>query len=333
MNNLISSLLDNESVIKIIKKYLTNFSKISDDNELIKSTCNLSLTKSISLYEDLNRIQKEALKSINFYLTLLDINIRSEMETLEYRIDLMNPDKFYDLYKDSFVELLANNVKTIHKGKIMYRARKGSHEIPFKDSKTFDKIHLYPFFGNDIKNPPINLTRAERFNREKYSYLYLANNFETALGETRPESGEICSVGKFACNSLIKLADLCKIKKLQEIVLRSNTQNWKAYYFSQFISDVVKEMGYDGIWYRSVQTNGYCAVVFDPELFSFVHDSESMIKIKPLKIKYLDLCSTKETTSFIVKCSKKYKNLPAPVYDKRVLKYIESKDDPDFIHK
>ena len=121
-----------------------------------------------------------------------------------------------------------------------------------------------------------------------------------------------------------------KSKKIEDLVLRSATKGWKIYYFSQFISDIARELGLDGIWYRSVQSNGECAVIFNPDVFPFLSHSEQIYRIKQNNLIFESLEDEKKSTSFIVKENKRLKDLNTSiVFDEDVLRYIESNNDAE----
>lgn len=328
MTNIVRILQANKNYTDILCKYINNFLSISNDEDLTRSTCDLSFGDLLSLFDDLSEFNEPKYSIVGIYLLSIDMEIRIRINELENEMNSTNPDMFLLKHKGDFIKILSNKMKIIRKGKCMYRSRKGCHEILFETNKIIQNYHNYPYFKDEISNPPIHLAKAERFNRDKYSYLYLANNINTALSEIRPEVEEICSVGKFIASKKLVLLDLTKSKKLEDLVLRSTTRSWKIYYFSQFISDIARELGLDGIWYRSVQSKGKCAVIFNPAVFSFVQHSEQMYKIKQNNLSVELLNEEKKNTSFIVKGSKQFEDNDTVVsYDNKVLNYIESNDD------
>ena len=328
MTNIISYLKNNYEINKILTKYFPDLESIKNEKELVEKTSDLDFVSMLLLYDELDSLYQPKTPMVGIFLLMLDMDIRFKIDQMEKEMESLNPDIFVKKYKDFFAKLISFKTKIIRKGKIMYRSRKGCYEILFISFGLTNNYHYYPYSNNDISNPPIELAKSERFNRERYSYLYLANDINTALSEIRPEVEETCSVGTFKARKKLKLVDLKYNKKFEDIVLRTATKGWKVYYFSQFISDIAKELQFDGIWYRSVQSKGECAVIFNPENFFFVEKSEQMCKILQNKIKYEVLKDEKETTSFLVKGHKKIDDLNSSIHcDENVLKYIESNDD------
>lgn len=318
---------NNEQYAKCIKKYIADLDDIKDDHDFIAKTSSLSFLDAVSLYDDLFFLiwKKQSKKDV--YQLILEMDIRFGLRIMENDMSELNPDDFCEKYFNDFKSFLLSKNKTIRKGRIFYRARKGCYNIPVKDKSGFDNLYEYPYFGKDIQNPPIHIAKDERFNKHHFSYLYLASDVQTAIAESKPEVGEICSVGKFIVEKKSMLLDLGKCRTFEDIVLRPSLSNWKVYYFSQLVADVAKKCGFDGIVYRSVQTNGKCIVLFEPSNAQFQLYSEQMVRIRPSKVLYSNLNETKENTSFIVKGNAKYTEFPPIQFEDSVLKYIESNND------
>ena len=93
----------------------------------------------------------------------IDMEIHFRIQTLEKEMDVTNPDVFTKKHKNDFANLMKGNIKIVRKGKQMYCSRKWCHEILFNTNKLFENYCDYPYFGDDISSPPINLTTPERF--------------------------------------------------------------------------------------------------------------------------------------------------------------------------
>ncbi|WP_164112000.1 MULTISPECIES: RES family NAD+ phosphorylase [Sphingobacterium] len=63
-----------------------------------------------------------------------------------------------------------------------------------------ERIKYTPYTSSEISSPPSYLARKGRMNREGFSFLYLAEDIETAINEIRPNPGDIISVGGFRQN-------------------------------------------------------------------------------------------------------------------------------------
>ena len=58
------------------------------------------------------------------------------------------------------------------------------------------------------------------------------------------------------------------------------------YLVTQFISDIIRQIGFDGILFNSSLSDGYNLVAFNNDKFSFISSSQSLIKIKKVEFKY-----------------------------------------------
>lgn len=328
MTDIIKQILNDRKYYTIVEKYIPELFSISDDRELNRRASDLDFSDLLSLFDDLNALGEPKFSPVGIFLVCIDMETHLRINGLEKEMGLVNPDSFLNDHKNDFKKLLLGKIKIIKKGKEMYRSRKGCHDILFETNELIQNYHSYPYFGEGISNPPIHLATSERFNRSHYSYLYLASDINTAISETRPEVGEMCSVAKFEASKNLRLLDLTKNKKFEDIVLRSSTNGWKVYYFSQFISDMAKELKLDGIWYRSVQSNGKCAVIFNSNDFPFVPYSERLFTVKRNNLILEDLKEEKESTSFIVKGNEHFNDLSTRIHsDENVLNYIKSNND------
>ena len=129
--------------------------------------------------------------------------------------------------------------------------------------------------------PPIRKASYGRCNPEGISYLYLANQKETALSEVRPQIGDTVTIitcdvdiskvftfnvylmeqyGIKAANDEVKCLLLLILKDLQSVVTISNHLD---YIPLQYIAEYIKSLGYHGFMYSSIYGNGMNLVMFD----------------------------------------------------------------------
>lgn len=173
--------------------------------------------------------------------------------------------------------ILENHIKVYGPGKIFYRGR-------ISNSKGFPIA--------EMGNPPAHLAKAGRANPAGISYLYVAESVDTTLYETRAGLYDYVSIGEFTVQQPIKvinlrephlydpiqLADSDKIKafmlnlpflsilekELSKPLRRSD--NELDYLPTQYLSEFIKSLGYDGIEYRSsLNSSGFNVAVFNPE--------------------------------------------------------------------
>ena len=208
--------------------------------------------------------------------------------------------------KETFEKILDGLRHTLAIDMVFHRARIG-YEIK-KESTNLGTNTIdikIPFKGQQISSPPILRANPGRANRQGVSFLYLASTEETALGEVRPHPGHYVSVSKF--NSIVKLhvadlrlIDLEKYYKSEDLlesfkllrdlsdelsipILPEEKQN---YIVTQFITDIVRQLGFDAILYNSSVTNGYNVVAFDPRKFSNESQDSTLIKISSVSFTY-----------------------------------------------
>lgn len=187
-------------------------------------------------------------------------------------------------------------LREIKKGRIFYRCR-----ISEKDG----------FPCKDMGNPPTpDLASSGRANPKGISYLYLADSPETSMYETRASLYDYVTVGEFKLKEDIKILNL-RNPKDEPIYWSENEEieNYLVYipfiqtlqkelslpirkrdkiidYIpTQYISEFIKSLGYDGVEYQSsLKSNGYNIAIFNPEKLECV--SRSVYEIKDIKLTY-----------------------------------------------
>ncbi len=195
----------------------------------------------------------------------------------ENRFHVRNAIEFNKLEK-----LLRRHVREISKGRIFYRAR-------ISDKKGFDNSQMW--------NPPNSLAKAGRANPQGISYLYLASDVETTFFETRAILLDYISVGEFRLNESIRVINLREtelfdpiqlaeqddlkdfivhypfISRLEKEISKPNrrTDNELDYIPTQYLSEFIKSLGFDGVEYRSsVNPIGYNLAIFTPNKFEII---------------------------------------------------------------
>lgn len=155
-------------------------------------------------------------------------------------------------------------------GTILYRARiidynsedaqfsgfsKFIHGQDFGEFEGFDEQHSYV--------PPARAVPAGRINPEKIVYLYAAQEIITAIAETRPRVFDHISVAKIELLHDVQLVDFrhkddskksdfsTKIVKNFTTAFSHPCRESIEYIPTQFISEYIKTLNYDGILFRS----------------------------------------------------------------------------------
>ena len=205
-----------------------------------------------------------------------------ELWLIKLKMDVKsrNPDMLLDEYVKTTKSELLSYTKVFRKGQILYRGRLGYKSYAKNEGDLTYKFK-YPYFGKDIKNPPCHLSEAMRFNRDGFSYLYLSSDEKTSIAELRLKVGSICSIAEFRQKKDLRLLNLDNNKTLKDFLITPVGDDNKYHYrFTRFISDLIKEIGIDGIAYDSVQSNGKCFVIFNDQNFELIPYSEKMFLAK-----------------------------------------------------
>lgn len=201
-----------------------------------------------------------------------------------------NPNDIFEFYLRKFVELFGvNKYYFIHKNRIFYRARLGCVELMGRHNDS-DITFKMPYHGENIGVPPALCAVSGRFNRSGYAFLYLATNAKTCVAEIHLEVGQICSLGKYKFVGENKYLNLCEKKdedilELKKFLLMPVYKENKYYYhYTQFVAEIIKEMGYHGIVFDSIQSNGINVVSFVTKDFKNIKYNEKLLKA--IKINY-----------------------------------------------
>lgn len=215
-----------------------------------------------------------------------------------------------------FIATILNTAKKrehiLKKDTLLLRARIGSYEEECKDKKGNIDFYYGPLPQKEMGAPPFNKAKEGRINPKGISYLYLANNLDTAIAEIRPWLKQSVSVGYYALVKNLKFVDTFRDKhgvfvcfegrepklspeKKESLVwgdinysfsipVRPNEEH-NNYIPTQYISECLKNQGYDGIIYKSsLVDKGYNIVLFDPNNACLKH--ARLFDIKTIKYEY-----------------------------------------------
>ena len=154
---------------------------------------------------------------------------------------------------------------------------------------------FWGFSAQDSDAPPPQYANHGRANPKGISYLYTARDQRTAISEVQPTIGQLVSVGKIKTKKSLKLfsfdfSDAYKHSGLMDIPLvkfkehmgmsfwelqiffdvisdrysRPALGNEESYYATQYLSEFIKNMGFDGIKFKSsLCRRGSNIVLFD----------------------------------------------------------------------
>lgn len=165
-------------------------------------------------------------------------------------------------------------IKITIRDDILYRVRTTATDVALSTEK--------------MGAPPATHSTAGRANPAGIPYLYLASDQETAICEVRPHNNEKLTVGSFRLAMSVTCIDLRDPRidspfqhkwKLQDLVsklgflrclghelsLPIGTQRRDLDYLpTQYLCELIKNLGYDGVLYRSGLSDGYNIALFNP---------------------------------------------------------------------
>lgn len=170
--------------------------------------------------------------------------------------------------------------------KEFYRARMGS----------FSKLEDSAMYA-----PPSKLTVSGRCNPVGIPYLYLSNTKETAVNETKPSIGETLTIASFKVDvsnifsfifddffihndldSDVRYLMTLISEDLEKVITKEDKLS---YIPLQFISEFIKNLGYDGFIYSSTVGSGENLVMFNWKEKTKIINKEEVV-IKKIDIKF-----------------------------------------------
>ena len=203
-------------------------------------------------------------------------------------------------YCNNFILTNPTNLK-------LYRARIGIKEKGYQsDNFQFKpEIHYMPFQDKKIGVAPMESSVKGRMNREGFSFLYLGEDYNTAIHEIRPSPGDYISIGTFNQVKDLKIADFSNLKIIdfcnnddeleifQELYdlnkFLSNpigpNQSYQ-YLYTQLISEELIRRNYNGIKFISSFTGKANFALFTPNCFEYNAKEKYVFKIKQSTVNY-----------------------------------------------
>ncbi|MBK7795335.1 MAG: RES domain-containing protein [Saprospiraceae bacterium] len=273
------NLIDTNNVKQLISEIISD--DIADYQNLLDNPVQLKFHNS-GVEEDLNQT-----------LFLSWDKFSEEIKTVN-RFHLKNP---LDLEK--LKSLFKHFQKDLPKGKKFYRARITDN------SKGYEIAQM--------GNPPNTSAKSGRANPNGISYLYLANDITTTLYEVRESLFDYVTVGTFRLEENISVVNLSRftydvfrlaeLESLEEVMIhgsfidkleqelskpRRRSDSELDYLPTQYLSELIKSMGFDGIEFKSsLYQNGVNLAIFNPHKFKGLE--VSVYDIENIKLEYTEL--------------------------------------------
>lgn len=185
---------------------------------------------------------------------------------------------------------------------IIMAVDKGSPQVKeiIKAYKKWQRKQFKGYKVSDSGAPPADIGLAGRINPEKIRYLYLAEDPETAIYEVRPTIGQHVSVASFKTVDEVKIYDLAGeinpqegensqndyslFKVIQQRFSEPNTGDTFRYLPTQYLGELIKQMGFDGLRFKSSLKNGGINVVLFDDKKCKAYRSD-IIKVAEIELK------------------------------------------------
>lgn len=157
--------------------------------------------------------------------------------------------------------------------------------------------------AKDSGAPPADKVDNGRANPDHIRYLYLSEDEVTPVYEVRPIIGNTVSVATFKLQRDVRLYDLTidvhniennnviELPRLYNTIgeMFSRPYNGDTYKYlpTQYIAEEIKNMGFDGLRFKSsLNKNGYNVVLFNPD--DCVAVSSDLVEVKGIELKLDD---------------------------------------------
>jgi len=236
----------------------------------------------------------------------------SEEKKYRHKLDIMSVEDIWEKFKteikhnnrfflklddfdiESFREWL--NELAIHKfrKKLLYRARIS------EDKKLIE--------AEKMGKPPAEFVKnGGRANPVGISYLYTATNRSTAIAEVRPHKGDVITIAKIEIIDKLRLADLRNPRKATSPFSKESEETvyifkyisllqhfaeelskpvlprdaYLEYLPSQYLSELIKDAGFDGFIFKSSVGKGDNVVLFDDKKVKIVE--VELFEVKEIK--------------------------------------------------
>lgn len=233
------------------------------------------------LYKRRYRVEHPFLNSINDYKDICKKNINEN--TMLYRARICDEDFITESELD------------------LYRIC--NMNCAFCFPQRCDKLpqKLPPFYGYDEKNSFIVTDRDKigsgRANASYIPVLYVAESEYTAIAEVRPVNNSFVSVANIISIENLTIYDaVFESRKSEELDLfklalhfafSTVVTNHKDYILTQYISEYINELGFDGLRYRSsVDKKGCNLAIFAPYKCQAIGSKIHQIQ----EVKYIQEC-------------------------------------------
>lgn len=218
----------------------------------------------------------EFLMEIKNYLSIHNVILDKEILLYRARIFRYQSPTFESTITDKITEVENNLTDKINS----FINKKFTQAEFAKNLEQFNNGFV-GYNAADSSAPPPDKTLDGRANPKGISYLYLAEDEMTCISEIKPNFESWVSIGSFVPERTLKLADIhcskddfdknkgnIKITKFMidfDVCFSQVKQDTEDYLPTQYITEFIKFLGYDGLVYSSsYDHNKKCYIIFKP---------------------------------------------------------------------
>ena len=197
-----------------------------------------------------------------------------------------NIDDYFNLYLAALLKVFK---KDTPRGETIINAYNNWQKKQFKG-----------YNSDESGAPPANNATSGRLNPERIRYLYLAEDPQTAVYEVKPTIGQHVSVATFKTMYDIRIYDLSReinpfekgtlnydyvlFNEIQKRFSEPNTGDAYKYLPTQFLGELIKQMGFDGLRFKSAVKNGGINIVLFDDMKCKAIRSD-LIKVSDIELK------------------------------------------------
>lgn len=238
-----------------------------------------------------------------------------DLETFVNEIKNYNRNPLNNEVLKMLTDRKTNPILEIPEKSILYRAR-----IVESSDRIDGKSPFFGFSSEDSFVPPRNKTKDMRANYKNIPYLYCSNVSYISIAEVKPRVGSKISVAEIEVLDNLIMFDLTIQNKPMELsqdkqdILNdlsdifskpiTSEDDTLDYVPSQYISEYIKNLGYDGIIYKSVYdislekitsqplSQKYNCVIFNYEKCKT--KSSNLVQIQKINIECASLACTEK---------------------------------------
>lgn len=214
--------------------------------------------------------------------------------------------KYYPGFKDEqLIESIYNYLRIDGYRNLRTECKKELAEF-FSKRKRF-----WGYNAQESGAPPKGSASFGRANAQGISNLYLSDNVKTAISEVRPHVESNVSVATFRIDDPLMLYDFCSPKasnkvensfmldKISKLFSIPKSGDESDYYSTQYISEYIRKLGFDGLRFSSSLSEGHNIVLFltsDSDKKNYTVLNSKVYSVSNVDVQYVQIAPFKDNT-------------------------------------